>query len=425
MKQLSLYSKTELKNGLRIISEEIPSARSVAIGIWVDVGSRDENKDENGISHFIEHMFFKGTKKRNAKEIASYLESIGGSINAFTSHEQTCYHATILDKHVPQAVEILSDIVLHSTLSRVNIEREKSVVIEEIVEVEETPAELVHELFSDCYWRGQPLGWPIMGTSKIVRSLDRNKLISFIEKHYSSGKVVIAAAGNVAHNSFVNLVKRKFEFPVGDENYSKEAGSPNKFSMKLFKRKANQTHLCIGIPGIKFDHPERNAMLAMHTYLGGGMSSILFQKIREEKGIAYTVYTFPDFYRDNGLFGVYLAADKKRLHQAIEIILREFKKIKRDRLPMSKFEKVKAQMKGHLILNMESTGSRMNRLGRYELLTGKFVSLDDALRAIDRLKPGDITKMAREMFHHNNMTITSLGMASENDLKNVDWSLIK
>ncbi len=328
MKSDSTYNKTVLDNGLRIVTEKISSARSAAIGVWIDVGSRDEHKDENGISHFTEHMLFKGTKTRSAREIASYLESLGGGLNAFTSREQTCYHATVLDQHLPKAVEILADIMMNSTLARANLEREKSVVVEEIFEVEETPAEYIHELFSDCFWRGHPLGWPIMGSPKTVRSFNRNHLIAFMKRHYRAGRIVVAGAGNISHKKFVEMIKRHFHFSPGIEGRGDQAATPDKFSMNLFKRKSNQTHFCLGFPGIKFDDPKRSAVLSIHTLLGAGMSSILFQKIREEKGIAYTVYTFPDFYRDNGLFGVYLASDKRRLHAAVEIMLKEFRKVK-------------------------------------------------------------------------------------------------
>lgn len=420
----SLYSKTIFDNGLRIVTEKIPSARSVAIGIWIDVGSRDEHKDENGISHFTEHMLFKGTKTRTAKEIASYLESLGGGLNAFTSREQTCYHATVLDQHLPKAVEILSDIIMNSTLNRASLEREKSVVVEEIFEVEETPSEYIHELFSDCFWRGHPLGWPIMGSQKNVRSLSRSGVISFMKRHYRAGRIVVAAAGNISHRKLVDMVKKYFQFPAGTDGRGAPAGSPSDFSINLYKRKSNQTHFCLGFPAIKFDDPKRNSILAIHTLLGAGMSSILFQKIREEKGIAYTVYTFPDFYRDNGLFGVYLASDKRRLHTAVEIILKEFKKVKKERIKKSKLDEIKSQMKGNLILSMESTNGRMNRLGRHEILAGRYSSLKDSIRNIDKITADKMQEVARELFHSQNMTITSLGAAGENDLKNVDWSLL-
>jgi predicted Zn-dependent peptidase len=423
-KDNSIYRKTVLDNGLRIISEKLSSARSIAIGIWVDVGSRDEHPDENGISHFIEHMMFKGTKIRTPKEIASSLESIGGNLNAFTSRENTCYHAAVLDNHLPQAVDILCDITLNSTFTPANIEKEKSVVLEEIREVEETPSEYVHELFALNFWRGQSLGRPIMGSEQTIRSLTRRHIMSYIKRNYLAEKVVIAAAGNISHQKLVNLIRNKFSAPAGNADREEPIKCPDDFLIKCHRNKNNQTHFCLGFPGIRFNHPERNALLALNTYLGGGMSSVLFQKIREEKGIAYTVYTFPDFYRDSGIFGVYLASDRSRLQAAVKIMLREFRKVKKETIPSLKLDKIKAQIKGNMVMGMESTMTRMHRMGRQELLAGRFISLDETLKAFDRLKSQDLTAIAEKILIHNNITITSLGSAVKGDLAQVDWSII-
>jgi len=412
-----------MANGLRVVTERMPSARSIAIGVWVDVGSRDENKDEGGFSHFIEHMMFKGTRTRSTKEIASYLESLGGVLNAFTSREQTCFHATVLDEHLPQAVDIISDIMTNSTFSHVNMEREKRVVIEEIMEVEEAPAEMIHEHFSGCFWRGQPLGRPILGSRKVIQSLTREKLVGYFRKHYRAGRIVISAAGNVAHRRLLGLLEGKFSFPPGDKGRGEPPEMPDNFSLRFFRTRANQTHLSLGFPGIRFDQPERNAILAMHTHLGGGMASVLFQKIREQKGIAYTVYTFVDFYHDCGVVGAYLAADRRRLSSAVDIMIREFRKTKKDRIPSLKLSQIKTQMKGNLALSMESTNTRMNRLGRHELMAGKYFDLEKSLRAIDKIKADDIVEAARRIFDHEKMTVTLLGPAGERDLKMVDWFL--
>ncbi|MEW6014702.1 MAG: pitrilysin family protein [Candidatus Zixiibacteriota bacterium] len=417
------YQKTTLPDGLRIVTEKVPTIRSIAIGVWINVGSRNEEKQEAGISHFIEHMAFKGTTRRSAKEIASFLESLGGSLNAFTSREQTCYHALVLDEHLEQAVDILADITLNPSLSLTNLEREKSVVIEEIQEVEETPSENVHELFSESFWRGQPIGRPIMGNRSNIRRLNRSDLIRFREKHYRSGDVVIAAAGNISHKKLVELVRKRFHFPRGSDSTGKNARSPEKFLLRLFNKKASQTHLCLGFPGVKFDDARRNTMLAIHTYLGGGMSSVLFQKIREEKGIAYSVYTFPDFYKDNGLIGVYLAADRRRLKAALEIIFRELRKLKKERIPEERLAQVKEQMKGNTTLGLESAMSRMIRLGRFEIMAEKYLPLGDTLRAINKITSDEIISMARQIFIEDRLTVTLLGSATENDLRGLDWTI--
>jgi len=424
IKQNSVYKKTVLDNGLRIVTEKIPGVRSTAIGIWIDVGSRDETREKNGITHFIEHMLFKGTRTRNAQAIALSLEALGGSLNAFTSREQTCFHALVLDKHIELAVDILSDILMNSTISQTNIEREKSVVVEEIREVDETPSDRIHELFSDHFWRGQPLGWPIMGHAANIVSFNRPVLKKYMKENYLAGRIVIASAGNISHNKLVGLVREKLHFPPGNDSRCLSAEDPMGFSSQFVKNGSSQTHICVGFPGIRYDDSDRIPLLALNNYLGGGMSSVLFQKIREDRGMAYTVFTFPDFYRDCGVFGAYLATDKRHLHEAVETMLKEFRKLKRSRLPSAKVERIKDQLKGALVLGLESTSSRMNRLGRQEIVMGRFFSIKEALKCIDKITPDDLVNVARRILDSNNITVTALGSASEKDLSRVDWSLL-
>jgi predicted Zn-dependent peptidase len=415
------YNKTVLDNGLRIVTEKIPAARSIAIGIWVDVGSRDEKADEKGMSHFIEHMLFKGTKTRSALKIAASLESLGGALNAFTSREQTCFHALVLDEHLEQAVDVLVDILMNSTMTSANIEREKLVVIEEIKEINETPSDHIHELFSNDFWRDQPIGWPIMGTEESVQSYDRRRLKAYMKKNYRAGHTVVAAAGNVSHRKLVNLIKDRLDFPSGISNDRtpclKSAGT----SMKFFHNSSNQIHICLGFPGIGYHHPDRLKLLVLNTYLGGGMSSVLFQKIREERGLAYTVFTFPDFYRDGGVFGAYLATDRRHFQSAVEIILNEFKKIKRKKLSAAKLDEIKDQFKGNMLLGMESTTGRLNRLGRQELLLGKYTTSKEAIKKIMKITPADIQEVANQIFDFDDLTITALGSVGRKDLRNSGW----
>jgi len=418
------YNKTILNNGLRVVTEKIPTVRSVAIGIWIDVGSRDETRDQNGISHFVEHMLFKGTRSLSAKKIAAALESLGGTLNAFTSREQTCYHAYVLDEHLGQAVDVISDILMYSTISASNIDREKSVVIEEIHEVDESPADYIHELFSDRFWRGQPLGWPIMGTEKTVRTFNRRLIKFHMQDHYLASRVIVSAAGNVSHRKLVRLIKEKLDFLPGRDGRGEDAVYPEGISVHFVKNGSSQTHLCLGFPGLRFDHPDKLKLLLLHAYLGGGMSSALFQKIREEKGLVYSVYTFADLYRDSGIFGAYLASDRRRLHEAVEIMLKEFKKVKKSRLTADKLDSLKDQFKGSLLLGMESTSGRMNRLARQEILTGRYMSLKETLRAVDRINADDILEVARKILNSGNITIAALGSASRTDLEKVDWALL-
>jgi len=417
------YNKTVLPSGLRIVTEKIPAVRSAAFGVWVDVGSRDEGISEKGASHMIEHMLFKGTRRRTAREIATSVEALGGSLNAFTSREQTCYHAMVLDEHLELAVDVIADILTNSTFTPRNIAREKQVIAEEIREIDETPSDLIHELFAETFWRGQSLGSPIMGTEQSLKALTRKQLKSYMQRHYCGGKVVIAGTGNISHRKLVRLVKEKFDFPSGSGECGEKMIMPVDRRLQCINNGTNQAHVCLGFPGLAFAHPDRFALLALHTYLGGGMSSVLFQKIREERGMAYTVFSFTDFYRDSGIFGIYLATDRKRVSNAIEIILRELGRMKKKKLTSEKLDTVKAQIKGNLTLGMESTSGRMNRLGRYELMTGKHVSLRDALNAIDRITAERIMRVARELINTEQLTVTSLGPVIEKDIISVDWTL--
>jgi predicted Zn-dependent peptidase len=421
LKQDIEYNKTVLDSGLRIVSEKIPSVRSIAIGIWIDVGSRDEKALESGMSHFIEHMLFKGTKTRSAQKIASSLESLGGSLNAFTSREQTCYHALILDEHLEQTVDILSDILMNSTLTTANVEREKLVVTEEIREINETPSDRIHELFANEFWRNQPIGWPIMGTEENVHSYDRRRLKAYMKRNYRTGHIIIAAAGNVSHKKLVGLIKEKFDFPRGENTDRNSTMKSAGTSMKLFRNSSKQVHVVLGFPGLSFGNPDRLKLLVLNTYLGGGMSSVLFQKIREERGLAYTVYTFPDFYRDCGIFGAYLATDKRHFQSAVEIVLGEFKKVKRKKLSESRLTRIKDQFKGGMLLGMESTTGRMNRLGRQEILTGEYVSSKEALKSIMKIKPADLQEISQQVINFEDLTITALGSVEINNLKKADW----
>ncbi|MBN2226727.1 MAG: insulinase family protein [candidate division Zixibacteria bacterium] len=417
------YNKTVLPSGLRIVTEKIPAVRSAAFGVWVDVGSRDEGATEKGASHMIEHMLFKGTRRRTAREIAMSVEALGGSLNAFTSREQTCYHAMVLDEHLELAVDVIADILMNSTFTPRNIAREKQVITEEIREIDETPSDLIHELFAEAFWAGQSLGSPIMGTEQSVRALTRSQLQSYMKRHYCGGKIVIAGAGNISHRKLVSMVKEKFDFPSGNGMPGERMIMPTERHLKCHNNGTNQSHVCLGFPGYPFAHPDRFALLALHTYLGGGMSSVLFQKIREDRGMAYTVFSYTDFYRDSGIFGIYLATDRARVSSAVNIILRELGRMKKKKLSDDKLEMVKAQIKGNLTLGMESTSGRMNRLGRYELMAGRHVTLRDALNAVDRVTSERIIRVARELIDTNRITVTSLGPVVKKDLQAVNWEL--
>ena len=413
------YRKTILKNGLRIVTEQIPGLRSVALGVWVDVGSRNERGKENGLCHFIEHMLFKGTRRRDARELAAALESLGGSLNGFTSREQTCFHARFLDEHLPTAVDVIADLMCNSTITAEHVEREKKVVLEEIKEALDTPSDKIHDLFAETFWGNHPLGQTIMGPPSNIMGLSRPQVLRFMKDHYRTGSVVVAASGSIPHERLVKLVKEKFRFSSGISDGAQMAGYRTDRAVMVEQNRSKQTHLCLGFSTPPYSSPEKMTILALSSFLGGGMSSVLFQKIREDKGLAYTVYTFNDFYRDAGVFGVYLGTDGKNLAKATALVLMELRKMKQKKVTPSQLKTLKSQMKGHLILSQESPNGRMNRLARQELMVERFQTVQDMIKEIDRVTATGICDMANRIFDESKAAVTALGPISKGALSGV------
>jgi len=407
----SLFRKTTTRNGLRIVSERVPGVRSVSLGVWVNVGSRCEQPEESGLSHFMEHLVFKGTRRRNARQIAESLESLGGSLNAFTTREHTCYTARLLDEHLEQAVDILADITCSPTLTSRNMNRERQVIVEEIKESLDNPADHVHDLFAQTHWGGHPLGRPIMGTQEIIQSVPRSRLTRFRDRNYRYGSVVIAASGAVSHQRLADLVRARFSLPEGEAAAPQSAERPSGPQVCFQPDDNAQTQLCVGFPGIPFVHRDRMPVILLASYLGGGMSSVLFQKIREQRGLAYSVYCYHDAFADAGLFAVYLGTDQQHLRQAFDLILVECRRMKKRCLDAAALGAIKAQVKGHLTLGMESTAARMTRLGRQELLLGKYLSLEESLAEIERVSAEDIQRAAHLVLDESRITLTALGPA--------------
>ena len=403
-----------------MISEQVPGVRSISLGVWVDVGSRCERADENGLSHFVEHLVFKGTKSRNARQIASSLESLGGGLNAFTTREQTCYTARVLDEFLPDAIDVLADLTCRPTLTAPNMNRERQVIIEEIRESMDTPADHIHDFFAETHWAGHPLGRPIMGPEEIIRTVTRARLSKFRERNYRTGSIVVAASGSVSHQRLVRLVREKFELPSGEAEPSQSQARPSQPQVAIKTEDTSQTQFCLGFPGLPYDQPDRSALVLLTSHLGGGMSSVLFQKIREQRGLAYSVFAYHDFFRDGGVFGVYLGTDQAHVRQAYELIIAECRRLKTRKLSSTVLDKVKAQVKGHLTLGLESTTARMQRLGRVELLTRRFPNLDNTLKAIDQVTASDMTRIARLIFDEDQITLVASGPVDQdlfNDVK--------
>jgi predicted Zn-dependent peptidase len=414
----SVYQKTVLSDGLRIVTEQIPAVRSISLGVWVNVGARNESADENGVTHMIEHMLFKGTKKRTALQLAAEIENIGGMLNAFTSREQTCYLARVMYEHLSKAVDVLADLSQNATLTPTNLAKEKKVICEEIKESLENPSDHVYDIFARAYWGSHPLGQPILGSIDTVSNMPRNRLINYIERNYKSKSVVIAASGAVKHSQLVRLVRQKFKFAKGEAEIGRPAKRDDNSVIEIESNGLNQTHVCIGLPGVKYADSERTAALALASYLGGGMSSVLFQKIREQRGLAYSVYTYHDTYRDAGIFGAYLATDPNGAGQSLAIIAKELIKLKKKRLSKKELDQVKAQLKGNLTLGMESTSSRMNRLARQELLLQGYRSVDETIKEIDSLTPSKMLHISNKMFDLSQVAIAVKGPADKEVLEN-------
>jgi len=422
---MSQYNKSILDNGVRVVTEAMPHLHSVTIGLWVDIGARNEMPDENGTCHFIEHMMFKGTKKRTAFEIAAELESLGGNINAFTSREQTCYFARILDEHLPVAVDLLSDMLLNSAFADDQIERERGVILEEINEVFDTPSEYVHDMFAHAMWQDNSLGQPILGPSEIVAGMKRDDLFGFLSRNYKAGRVLVAAAGNVDHDNLVDMLEKSLTLNPDQPVYIKDEPNVDPQPSKIVgHRDINQVHVCMGFPGYRYANPDKFALLMIHNILGGGMSSRLFQAVREELGYAYSVYTYQDFYKDAGIFGVYLGTDVKNVKQSIEVILAETEKMRIERISDKEIETSRQQLKGNLMLGLESTSARMNRLARHEFGYNTTISIEETLQKIDSVTVEDIEKASNEIFSADQMALAILGPVEDVILDEIDWSIL-
>jgi len=419
LSQRSRYSRTILPNGLRIISESIPAVRSISIGLWIDVGSRDEPRGLEGISHFIEHMVFKGTTSRNPQQIAAYVESVGGILNAFTSREQTCYYAKIIDEHLPRAVEIIADLAFNGKIDKDDVEKEKNIVIDEINEVNDTPSDLVHDIFAQSIFGEHPLGRTIMGSVSSVKGLSREKIVGYLHSTYQPGQMIVAASGNLKHAELVRLVKKYFPSIQNNHAALKRALPKLRSGYSVKYRKTNQTHICIGTPALCFDHPRRAALMLLNSIMGGGMSSKLFQKIREDLGMAYTIFSYLDFFMDAGIIGVYLSTDKKKAAAAIDIVIKEIRKFKDYRLPANELESAKEQLKGSLVLGLENTSNRMNRMAKHELLLGRYISVDETIAEINKITAAQVRDLANKLFRRDKFTITVLGPVYKRNIENV------
>jgi predicted Zn-dependent peptidase len=401
---------TTLANGLRVITEAMPHVRSVSVGIWIGSGSRRESAEQNGLSHFIEHMLFKGTSKRSAEDIARSVDSIGGNLDAFTAKELVCYNTKVLDEHLSQAFDVLADLVLHPMFREEDIEKEKGVILEELKMEADSPDYLVHEIFSSNFWKDHPLGKPILGTRETVKKYDRAMVQSFYSSIYAPVNMLITAAGNLSHERMVALVGQHFEEVAPGEPLGADPVPGTHARIALRNKKAlEQVHMCLGVPSYPLPHEERFACYVMNTLLGGGMSSRLFQNIRERQGLAYAVFSELNPYRDTGCLSIYAGTSIESAPKVVQSILKEFRQLKEQAVNDEELRRAKDHLKGSLMLSLESTGSRMSNLARQEMYFSRFFTLDELVESIELVTAADVQRIAQTFFDPKQIALTVLG----------------
>ena len=397
------YQKTKLPNGLTIITENIPTARSVSAGVWIKAGTRQETKEINGAAHFLEHMLFKGTKRRTARTIARSLESIGGYLNAFTGKEQTCFYAEFLDEHLSKAIDILSDIVCHSTLPPVELEKERMVILDEIGSVEDTPDDLLQDIFVEKIYPDNSLGFPILGTRETVLYLTRDQILKYYHNYYTFENIIIAAAGNIQHEKLVELCLNKFDLPHHRRNPKTLSPVKTGTGEVIIPRTVNQAHVCLGTVGLPYHHHQKYELLLLNTVLGVGMGSRLFQNIREKYGLAYSIYSYLDFFKDNGLMVIYLGTDKNKKDRALRLLDREIAKLRTKPITESELKQVKAQVKGNIVLGLESTMRRMSRLAKMEIYLNEYHPINRVLDNIQNITRSQLFELTTSILNEKRL----------------------
>jgi len=402
--------KEVLTNGLVILTEPMQHMHSVSVGIWLRGGSRREPAELNGISHFIEHMLFKGTARRTAEDIAREVDSVGGMLDAFTAKEMVCFNTRVLDEHLPKAFDIVADMVREPKFAPEDIEREKSVILEEIRMTQDNPEDLVHELFTQNFWSPHPLGKPILGTPETVSALAREKLESWFRRWYAPNHLVITAAGNLTHQQMVDLVSERFAKLAPSPNGDVDAAPVAAPHITLrTKHELEQVHICIGVPALPMTDQRRFVVSALNNVLGGGMSSRLFQNIREKQGLAYSIFSEMNSYRDSGSLSVYAGTSLETADQVVRSVLAEFRKLKDEPLPEEELRRAKDHLKGATLLASEGTGQRMNSLARYHLYFGRYFSPAELIALLEKVTPQDVQQIAREFFKPERIAASVVG----------------
>jgi predicted Zn-dependent peptidase len=401
---------TRLSNGLKVITETMPHVRSVSVGVWVGSGSRRETPEQNGVSHFIEHMLFKGTTSRTAEDIARSVDSIGGNLDAFTAKEMTCFNTKVLDEHLPIAMDVLSDLVLNPRFDQEDIDKEKGVVLEEIKMDADSPDYLVHEIFSSNFWKDHALGRPILGTRETVKALTRDVIHDYYRSVYTPENLLVTAAGNLNHDRLVALVGERFDKlkPAGRAPAEAAPATHARVALRS-KKELEQVHLCLGVPSYPIPHEDRFHCYVLNTLLGGGMSSRLFQNIRERQGLAYSVYSDINPYTDTGCLMVCAGTSIESVRKLVDSVLKEFTQLKQAAIPAEELRRAKDHLKGSLMLSLESTSSRMSNLARQEMHFRRFFSLDELVESIEKVTAADVQRVAQIFFEQKQIALTILG----------------
>ncbi len=404
--------KTVLPNGLLVLTESMPHVRSVSMGAWIGTGSRDEAPEVNGVSHFVEHMVFKGTTSRSAQQIAREVDTIGGNLDAFTGKEMVCFNIKVLDENVAPALDVLSDLVLHPTFTPEELAREQGVILEEIKMDEDNPDYLVHEIFTQNFWKGDALGRPILGTEKTVSSFNQQVLFDFYNSRFTPRNMVFSAAGNLEHDAFVAQVERQFGALAADgsgQGMAQDAPIATPHITLKRKKSLEQVQLCLGVPAPPVNDPARYGVYLLNTMLGGGMSSRLFQTIREDQGLAYSIYSEMNPFRDTGSLCVYAGTSVDKTEKVLRLTLEELRRLKQETVSEAELKRAKDQLKSNMVIGLESSGSRMSNLARQQMYFGRFFGIDEIIGEIEAVTSGDVLELAQRLFRPEAIALTLLG----------------
>lgn len=405
-----MINKDKLLNGIVVVTEEISHLRSVALGVWIKKGARNEHLELNGISHFIEHLLFKGTQNRSAIEIARAIDSIGGQLDAMTGRENICLYARVLDEHLPLAFDLLSDIVINPLFREQDIKNESKVVLEEIKMVEDSPHELIHDLFIASLWPNHPLGRPILGSRKNISHFYREQVLEYFKKCFVPENIIISAAGHLKHAGVIKYAEKYFGSLQGINGLSQSPPPEKKISINQVKKRGlKQVHLCLGAPSIPVNHPDRYICNILNVLLGGGISSRLFQDVREKRGLAYSIYSYLNLYSDAGYLATYAGTSKKSLRTVIELVIKHIREIIQGKVKASELRLVKDHLKGNLMLSLESTAARMIKLAQQMLYFQRNFTLDEMIQGIERVQLEDIQRVAKELFACKKLSLTVIG----------------